>query len=95
MDISYIRCAIQVALLGHTSSNLRAVVVKIDGNKINLLFFYDSIPSEDEIELANLTETEFMADFPFSVKIDFEIIHLPQPNPIPNSGIFAYFRFEH
>lgn len=94
MDISYIRSSIQVALLGHITPNLRAVSVECKENEIKLFFYYDDLPSEDERELANLSDTEFISDFPVSIKTDFEIIHLPKPTTIPRLGMFVYLRHE-
>jgi hypothetical protein len=94
MDISYIRSSIQVALLGHITPNLRAVSIECKENEIKLLFYYDDLPSEDERELANLSDTEFISDFPVSVKTNFEIIHLPKPSHIPKLGMLVYLRHE-
>lgn len=94
MDIAYIRSSIQVALLGHITSNLRAVSVESRENELKTLFYYDNPPSEDERELANLVDTEFISDFPASTKTNFEIIHLPHTQRIPNQGLLVYLRYE-
>ena len=47
-----------------------------------------------EKESANLSDTEFISDFPVSIKTDFEIVHLPKPLPIPKLGMLVYLRYE-
>ncbi len=94
MDIAYIRSSIQVALLGHITPNLRGISIEYKESNLKTLFYYDNPPSEDEKELANLVDTEFISDFPNLVKTDFEIIHLPQPQRIPNQGMLVYLRYE-
>jgi hypothetical protein len=94
MDIGYIRSSIQVAMLGHISPNLRAVSVECKDSRIKLFFYYDKSPSEDERELANLIDTEFISDFPASIMTDFEIVHLPEPLIIPRKGMLVYLRCE-
>lgn len=94
MDIGFIRSSIQVALLGHVTPNLRAVSIQIKDKKVKTFFYYDKTPSEEEKELANLADTEFLVDFPTSVKTDFEIVHLPTPINFPKDHMLVYLRYE-
>ncbi len=95
MNASSIRLSVQRALLGHVTPNLRVVSIKYVDNCIQLIFYYDHTPSEEEQELADFTDTEFIADFPSpDYKTDFQIITLPYPNKIPKDGICVYERYE-
>ncbi|MDF2549554.1 MAG: hypothetical protein K0S07_621 [Chlamydiales bacterium] len=96
MDLGDILCSIQRALLGNVTPNLRAVNVKLKGeHAIELIFYYDEQPDEDEEELANLTDTEFMADFPSpEFSTGFKVLTIPYPQKIPDEGRCVYLRFE-
>lgn len=78
------------ALFGHVTPNLRALYVVLDDEVTRLMFYYDTPLSELEVELVSLTDTEFLADFP-NDKTDFELIVLPYPAKIPQSGLCVYF----
>jgi hypothetical protein len=56
-------------------------------------FYYDIHPTEDEMELASLTDTEFISDFPDD-NTDCKVITLPYPTPIPKNGLCVYKRYE-
>lgn len=95
INIGYIRSSIQVALLGHITTNLRALYIEYKDIHITLNFIYYENPNEDELELANLVHSEFYADFPFSkFSIDFEVLIIPISKQIPKRGFFVYLRFE-
>ncbi len=81
------------ALFGHVTPNLRALYVVLDDEVTRLMFYYDTPLSELEEELASLTDTEFLADFP-NDKTDFKVIVLPYPAKIPQSGLCVYLRYE-
>lgn len=89
--IQSIVCSLQRALLGNVTENLRAVNVIIK-ERVVLMFYYDSLPSEEEEELASLTDTGFLSDFP-ELPNDFKIIHLPYPAKIPE-GLMIFQRYE-
>jgi hypothetical protein len=81
------------ALLDHISINLRAVFIDPTSNGYELIFYYNERPCEDEAELANLADTEMIADFPH-LETDFIIRSLKYPTPIPKMGEWAYKRYE-
>ena len=83
------------ALIGHVTPNLRCVRVEEKNNVFILNFYYDKSPTDDEIELASLTDTEFSSDFPSpEYETDFYISTLPYPEPIPKNGQCVYRRYE-
>lgn len=95
MNMQAIRLSVQRALLGHVTPNLRAVCVICVADCIQLVFYYDHVLSENEQELADFTDTEFIADFPSpDYKTDFKIVVLSYPKSIPHEGICVYKRYE-
>jgi hypothetical protein len=89
--------AIQKALLGNVTPNLRAVYLNYENErekKYILNFFYDRSPSAIEIELANLTYTSFCADFTSDYKVDVKIETVPFPEMIPMRLHCVYERYE-
>ena len=94
MNQGFILCSIQCALLDHVTPNLRAVYVILDNDIKTLVFYYEQPLSEEEEELASLTDTEFISDFPADERIDCKVIVLPYPEIIPKVGLCAYRRYE-
>lgn len=94
-SLSNVFCSIQRALLGNVTPNLRAVYIRLENETYGLVFFYDKELSEEEEELASLTDTEFIADFPSpDYKTSCAIEILPYPKPIPKKGYCVYERYE-
>lgn len=86
-------CGASRSLLGNVSPNLRALYLTEEKNSMILQFYYDKEPSEDEWELANLTDTEFLSYFP-DVQTDFCVKNILYPMKIPNEGSCIYYRYE-
>jgi hypothetical protein len=85
--------SIQRALLQNVTPNLRAVYAFIENDTYVIIFYYDHTLSEDEEELASLTETGLIADFPYSqTRSTIEVI--PYPEKIPQKGFCVYQRYE-
>lgn len=93
--ISYIRSVVQVALLGAVTSNLRAVIVTVLSQELKLYFYYESEPTEEEVELSRVTSTEVFSDF-INVSVEEQQIVLPKSEPIPfkNGDLWVYYRYE-
>jgi len=86
-------CSIQRALLGNVTPNLRAVYLFVEEEMYGLIFYYDQPLSEEEEDLASLTDTEFISDFPdYQTSCNIEVI--PYPKPIPKKGFCVYERYE-
>jgi hypothetical protein len=74
--------SVQRALLNHVTPNLRAVYVTVQDELIQLALFYDKALSQQERELVNFIDTEFISDYPSPVyKTNFSLIILPHPEP--------------
>ena len=88
--------AVQKALIGNVTPNLRAVYLIINSDcDFELIFYYNNNLSEEEEELPSLVDTEFMSDFPSPTFITkFTIKILPQPQVVPNDGFCVYKRYE-
>ncbi|MDP1881209.1 MAG: hypothetical protein Q8K60_09755 [Parachlamydiaceae bacterium] len=93
---SNVLLSVQRALLGNITSNLRAVYVLIENETtFKLIFYYDHELTDEEEELASLTDTEFLSDFPSpNYNTSYEIYVLGYPKDIPKTGICVYKRFE-
>lgn len=93
--LSSLLCSIQRALIGNITPNLRAVYASITDNTYGIIFYYDQPLSEDEEELASLTDTEFISDFPSpDYKTSYIVEVIPYPKPIPKKGFCVYERYE-
>ncbi len=95
MNYQELRGSIPRAIIGKVTPNLRGVYVEIKNDLSTLIFFYGNPPSEDEIELASLADTEFIADFPSpEYKTDCKVFTLPYPDPLPkdNSVFYCLYR---
>ncbi|CDZ81569.1 hypothetical protein BN1013_02105 [Candidatus Rubidus massiliensis] len=88
-----IRCSLQVALLGAVTPNLRAVVADHKDRNIELYFYYETSPSDDEVDLSDIVETELYSDF-LNVSIKTYRIVSPVTEKIPSFGLWVYRRSE-
>lgn len=94
-SVQDLRNSAQRALIGNVTPNLRLVGINIEKNDTPILeFFYDKTPTEDEEELASLTDTEFLSDFPMGFQTGFKITSLNYPEPIPKMLLKIYQRYE-
>jgi hypothetical protein len=93
ITFSSISCALQVALLGAITPNLRAIDVSFDNNNIELFFYYENPPSEEEVELTGIVENKVHADF-IETSIVTERIVLPMSERIPEKLLRIYHRSE-
>lgn len=95
MDKRDLLISAQRALLDKVTTNLRSVCLITNNQCIELCFYYDQIPSEEEEELASLADTEFIADFPSpEYKTSFCQKIVPFPEKIPDVGFCIYHRYE-
>jgi len=96
INLNSIFCSVQRALLQNITPNLRAVsVLVISERSFETTFYYDKQPSEDEEELASLTDTYIICDFssPY-YKTEFNVEVISYPNAIPQATFFVYHRYE-
>ncbi|MBA3957036.1 MAG: hypothetical protein H0X51_01385 [Parachlamydiaceae bacterium] len=93
IDTAQLICTVSHALLGRVTPNLRAVYITFEKETIVLTFYFDKQPTEDEWELANLADTDFISDFP-DVVSDFRVVTVAYPMEIPNQGFCIYHRYE-
>lgn len=93
ITISAIRCALQVALLGSITPNLRAINANLKENSVELYFYYETPPSEEEEELSEIVVTELYADF-IDISINIHRIVLSLSDKIPEIGLRIFHRKE-
>lgn len=93
MTVSSIRCALQAALLGAITSNLRAVTVTILNNELILYFYYENQPTDEEVEISEIVASEIMSDF-INISIEVKRIVSSTSEKIPGEGIWVYHKKE-
>lgn len=95
-SIGYALLAVQSALLGVVSPELRAVVVDVSkaDKLLYLYFYYDGEASEDMIDLWECAITEASADLGPDCVLDVGVVRLDYPKKIPFRGRYAYLRKE-
>lgn len=96
MELQSIRCALQVALLGAITSNIRSIRVTFSDAFINIYIYYDKSPSEEEEELSEIVSSEVMAYYA-NVMVEVHRNVIPEPQQIPEISkdeIWVYSRWE-
>ena len=83
--------ATQISLLGYVTPNLRKILLKEEGNKILLHFYYDKM-TDKEKELPALISDRVQSFFN-KKQIEMCTSVLPFPDPIP-TGSAVYARYE-
>ncbi|HZN96007.1 MAG TPA: hypothetical protein VFB81_25000 [Myxococcales bacterium] len=86
--------AIQQALLGEVSPNLRAVTVSYTETSLHFEAYFDGEVHDEEREAMSLVETELMAEFPSTHSLSHQVIRLDTPALIPKDRTWVYFRKE-
>ena len=86
------------ALLCEIRPNMRKISIEYlkDQRKMILYFYYDSPPSQEELDYDPFGAiiTEMSADFSEEVDWEEKIIVLPYPHRMPDKGICVYRRYE-
>ncbi|MCX6989859.1 MAG: hypothetical protein NTX49_02155 [Chlamydiae bacterium] len=95
-SIEYALLAMQNALLGAVTPELRAVAIDIDkdSDMFTVRIYYDGEASEKQLDVWRCAVTESSADLGIDCRVDDYIERLDYPKKIPNLGHFAYFRKE-
>ena len=93
LTISSVRCALQVALLGAITPNLRAVNTQIKDHLMELYFYYEAAASEEEVDLSEIVATELLSDF-IEIRVNVNRVILPIRQPIPEQELRIFHRSE-
>lgn len=95
LTISSVRCALQIALLGAITQNLKRVSTKFSESHIDIYFYYDKSPSEEEEEISEEVSTEVMCSF-LDISTEVHRIVHPKPNKHPQEKdkIPVFARYE-
>lgn len=95
-SVGYALLAVQAALLGVVTPELRAVVVDFNPGEqfLYIRFYYHGAVSDDLKELWNCAITESSADLGAECFVDEGIERLDYPKKIPVRGCYAYLRKE-
>ncbi len=96
MTIGYALLAVQHALLGVVTPELRAVVVDFDkeGSLLYVRFYYDGEVSKDLIDLWQDVIKEAGKAFCPNCILDGRVERVDYPQTVPFRGRYAYFRKE-
>lgn len=90
--ISFQLC-VQRALLGSIVPSIRMVTVHINGGGRFVTVIFDSPPTEEELELMSVAETELLADYPDN-RVSVRVLTIPAPEDTSAPGIAVYARYE-
>lgn len=90
---SSVRCALQVALLGNISLNLRAVNVQFNDHSIRIDFYYNQEVSEEDIEESEIVISEVLSSY-VNIAVTASRTVLELPKPIPDQGLRVFHRKE-
>lgn len=95
-SIEYTLLAIQSALLGEITPELRTVFINLDTEEqiLYTYFYYDGEASEQKIDLWDCVVTEASADLGPDCFVESKIERLDYPAKIPPHGYCAYLRKE-
>jgi len=87
--------ASQIALLGATTNDLRAVSVAFLEKDLTLYFYYEKEPTNVEIELSEVVMKNLISIFEDSMgKVKRFVIPEPEKDSFRNEGSNVYFRYE-
>jgi hypothetical protein len=85
---------LQYALLGEVSSALRRVGFSLSGRRIALSFFYDGPISPDDLESAEVVETELLAALSQSDAVTKQVVRVDAPQQLPQIERVVFSRRE-
>jgi hypothetical protein len=96
MSNTGVLCAIQGGLLDTITPNIRLITASFTEHTIDLYFYYDEPPSENEEELSEEVSTEVMCSFRDMPNVMVHRIVIPKPEALPKEEdkIAVYARFE-
>ena len=80
------------ALWGNVTPNLRAASIKVESKWITIFFYFERDPNELELELANDSCTEVVADFP-QMMIDMKV-KITGNESFVREGALVFQRYE-
>lgn len=96
MEITSIRCALQIGLLGAVTKNLRRVRTLKNDKLLNIYFYFDQEISAIEYDLSAIVADKVIAYFEnnVEVKVHLSIIPLPQViSPLGENEISIFSRW--
>ncbi len=84
------------AMLCLIHSNMREINIEYSkiNKKIILHVFFDTEPTDDQIDDVGSISTEMSCQYPEEIKWEENIVCIPYPYRIPSRGICVYRRYE-
>ena len=92
--IAYALLAIQRALLGLVTPELRAIIVDVQEQLLYMRFYYDQVVLQEILESWEYAITRSIADLGSDYLFDAKIERLDFPQEIPFRGRYAFLRKE-
>jgi hypothetical protein len=98
MEISMatVRVALQRGLLDTITPNIRLITTSFTEHSLDIYFYYDNPPNEDEVGLSEKVSTEVLRSFRDMPSAAVHRIVLPEPKMLPqiDNDIPVYARWE-
>jgi hypothetical protein len=88
------RLSAQRAFLGEVPSAMRAVLLSVDEQGIEVRCYFDGPIRPADAESVSVAETEMMADFEPDRKVTARCVRLDAPESIKDDGVWVYSRRE-
>lgn len=96
-ELSRLKLNTQSALLGKVTKNLRAVCVDLNGNDIEVIFYYDKgiTPTENDLAEQAIHEIKnYYVNKDIQIEFMSQILQLDYPNKMPLHGHWVFYRSE-
>lgn len=96
VPVAYALLALQRALLGSVTPELRAIIVDVSNEEslLYIRFYYDGQVIQELVDLWECAISEVVADFGADYALDEKVQRLDYPQKIPFRGRYAYSRYE-
>jgi hypothetical protein len=83
---------LQRALLGEVSASLRAVGFELRGRTVEVKFYFDIPPTDDDRETASTVITELTADLPPDARVDSTVSEMTGSERMPGGLVWVFRR---
>ena len=80
----------QRALFCRITKNVKAIYATLAEDKLTWIVYYDTEPTEDEIELQRIATTEIVCDFPEAMSVDEQFLYHPEPICMKNTNYYNW-----
>lgn len=89
-----IRASVAIALIGEVVPSLRAIAIDWSDHRIRTVSYYEGVPTEDDIYLAEIIKNELREDFGEDWAITTEVVRRDTPANMEPLRSWAFYRKE-